>query len=1516
MNNNDIFDPAESCDVAVIGMSGRFPGAGDIAAFWRNLSGGVETVSFFSDDELEEDFFALSERGNPAYIKAKGIVDDIELFDAAFFNIPAREAEWTDPQQRLFLECALAALEDAGYGPQNYKGHIAVYAGVSTNTYIMPRLGHLIEAGIPVDPFQMSLVNEKDYLATRVSYKLNLRGESITVQTACSTSLVAIHLACQSLLSGQCDMALAGASSIRLPQKTGYLYQEGLIMSPDGHCRAFDHRAQGTVTGNGVGAVVLKLLSRALEDGDSIYAVVKGSAINNDGHLKMGYTAPSIEGQVDVISKALAIAGVDAETIGYVEAHGTGTPVGDPIEVEALTRAYRRYTNRNGFCALGSIKTNVGHLDVAAGVAGFIKTALALKHKVIPPIVNFEKPNPRIELESSPFFINTKAVEWEAGSAKRRAGVSSFGVGGTNVHIIMEEPPARPASTTSRPWQLLTLSAKTPAALQALSLSLSDYLVENPDACLADVAFTQNVGRDTYQCKKFVVADSSEELVSSLRAPSPAESKAGSQPAGATGIVFLYPGQGTQRLNIARGLYEHEPVLRQHVDVCAQILKDRFGLDLKRVLYPAAEQEAEAARQLSRPEFTLPLLMTIEYSLTRLWMSWGIHPKALIGHSFGEYAAACVAGVFSLDDALTLAVARGRLFEQLPAGSMVGVGLSETELQTYLTKDISIASVNGERNCVASGPTASIEELEQRLSEKKIGHRRLDVPYAYHSKLLDPILADFRDIVARVNCRPPSIPYVSTLTGAWIKDEEATNPDYWAAQMRGCVRFSDGLNTLKQRHQLFLEVGPDQTLSAIAKQCFGRTSNVTITSSLQSSKGWQSDQFAMLNALGNIWQAGIDPDWPGFYGQERRYRLHLPTYPFERKRYWLEAAAPSKSNSLAASSKSPATQSREVRPAQAAASAPVMQPTYAVERPDTAAPYVAPRNSFEETLAGIWSEVLGVREIGIHDNFYGLGGDSLLATQIFTRMRQSLNSAVSINQVLTYQTIAEFSDALGSLTSDQAVAADSELGSIKPLPREEHLPMSFSQQRLWFIQQSAPQSSIYNLGNALHIKGPLDIAALDRGVNEIVRRHESLRTSFNTVEGDPVQVIAPRMNLRLPVTDLSELSEQERERQISILADENASRPFDLTGLPLLRIVLLKLGRDEHVVLFCIHHIVCDGWSFTVFVKELALLYEAFASGQPSPLPDLPIQYSDFSRWQARLLSEGMLDSQLSYWRRKLGGVAPPLNLPADRPRPEQPTFKGATYSFSLPSDLSLDLKHFSRQKGVTIFVVLLATLKTLLHRYTGREDMIVGSPIAGRRQVESEELIGLFINTLALRSDLSGNPTFSELLNRVRQTTIEALENQDLPFEKLVEIVQPDRRLSHTPLFQVFFNFENIPVARLEASDLVMSLIGFDNHTTGFDLIWNLTESDDGLRGAVQYSTDLFDDATVARMAGHFQSLLEEVVRRPDARLNDLKFLTEQEEKERIAADEAREEFNRLSLNRVRRKPLSMPEEPQLLVR
>ncbi|HEY0366208.1 MAG TPA: type I polyketide synthase, partial [Pyrinomonadaceae bacterium] len=662
--SEETFDNSAGCEVAIIGMAGRFPGARDVEEFWENLKNGVEAISFFADDELEDPRELL----NPNLVKAKGTLTDVELFDAPFFNIPTREAQMMDPQQRLFLEAAWTALEDAGYDASTYAGQVAVYAGVSTNTYLLTRMAQL-GMNSPADHYSIILANEKDYLATRVSYKLNLRGESITIQTSCSTSLVAAHLACQSLLSGQCDMALAGGVSIGFPQKTGYFYQEGMILSPDGHCRPFDQKAQGIVPGHGLGVVVLKLLSEALADGDNVRAVIKGSAINNDGHLKMGYTAPSLEGQTDVIVRALAMAGVEPETITFVEAHGTGTPIGDPIEVEALTRAFRRggKTQRTGFCALGAVKSNIGHLDSAAGVAGLIKTVLALEHKKIPPTLHFEKPNSIIDFANSPFTVNASLLDWTANGTPRRAGVSSFGIGGTNAHVVVEEAPAAPATKTAREFQLLTLSAKTASALPAMSERLAQHLDRRPDIDLADVAYTLNIGRQGFPHRKFIVSSDRDEAVMALRRSETSARPATEQPR----VVFMFPGQGALSVDMARAIYEHDREFQKQFDECARWLRQQHDIDLPSLVYPDDRQRA--AKLLAQPQFALPALFTVEYSLAKLWMSWGINPHAMIGHSFGEYVAACLAGVFTLPDALSLVVTRGRLMQQLPPGAMSAV---------------------------------------------------------------------------------------------------------------------------------------------------------------------------------------------------------------------------------------------------------------------------------------------------------------------------------------------------------------------------------------------------------------------------------------------------------------------------------------------------------------------------------------------------------------------------------------------------------------------------------------------------------------------------------------------------------------------------------------------------------------------------------------------------------------------------------------------------------------------------
>ena len=669
-------------DLAIVGMAGRFPGASDLREFWQNLVDGVETVSRFTDEEVLAAGIEPELAAQPHYVKAGGVLEGAEWFDAGFFGIYPREAETLDPQHRVFLEVAWHALEHAGYDPATCEQAIGVYAGCGMNTYLVFNLARNREIRERVQPYQLTMANDKDYLPTRVAYKFNLRGPAIDVQTACSTSLVATHLACQALLNRDCDMALAGGVTIRLPQKGGYLYQEGGIASPDGHCRAFDADAAGTVGGNGAGVVVIKRAADAVDDGDTIYALIKGSAINNDGSNKVGYTAPSVEGQTQVLSAAYSVAGVDPADVSYVETHGTGTALGDPIEIAALSQAFGDGVERQSV-AIGSLKTNVGHLDAAAGVAGLIKTTLALQAGLIPPSLHFRAPNPRIDFSATPFYVNTQPAPWRGGHSPRRAGVSSFGIGGTNAHVVLEEAPEPRPGGPSRAAQLLVVSAKSADALTAATENLRGYLAGRRDASLADVAYTLAVGRQPFAYRRFVVVRNPEDAARALAGEEPGRLLENGGDLPGRGLAFMFTGQGSQYANMGRGLMESEPAFRDAVDECAAILRPHLGLDLRELIYPPVSGGSrvleEAEEQLRQTAITQPALFVVEYALSQMWLAWGIRPQAMIGHSIGEYVAACLAGVMSLDDALRIVAARGRLMGSLPRGSMLSLSLSEEQ---------------------------------------------------------------------------------------------------------------------------------------------------------------------------------------------------------------------------------------------------------------------------------------------------------------------------------------------------------------------------------------------------------------------------------------------------------------------------------------------------------------------------------------------------------------------------------------------------------------------------------------------------------------------------------------------------------------------------------------------------------------------------------------------------------------------------------------------------------------------
>ncbi|TFI51133.1 acyltransferase domain-containing protein [Mastigocladus laminosus UU774] len=890
-------NPLKDSEIAIIGMSCHFPGAKNIDEFWYNLRYGVESILFFNQQELLSSGVDADLLNRPDYVKANSVISDIELFDARFFDFSAREAEITDPQQRFFLEHAWKAMENAGYNTENYKGSVGVYASIGINTYLLNNLYKNLEPSEIANFFQLMIGNNKDFLSTRVSYQLNLNGPSVNVQTACSSSLVAVHLACQSLLNGECDMALAGGVSIRVPQNAGYLYQEGMILSPDGHCRAFDAKAKGTVAGDGLGIVVLKRLEDALADGDCIYAVIKGSAINNDGSLKVGYTAPSVAGQTAVISEAQAIAGIEPETLTYIEAHGTGTVLGDPIEIAALRQAFDTTSEKKGFCAIGSVKTNFGHLDTAAGVAGLIKTVLALKHKMIPPSLHFEQPNPEIDFDNSPFYVNTKLSKWRTNGTPRRAGVSSFGFGGTNAHVVLEEAPEQQSSQASRPWQLLLVSAKTSTALETATANLAAHLQQQPQLNLADVAYTLQVGRHAFDYRRMVVCRDLDDGVTALESLEPQRVFTHHHQPGYRDVVFMFSGQGSQYVNMAQELYQSEPTFRQQVDICTDILQPLLGLDIRNVLYPS-QQTNQAVEQLNQTAITQPALFVIEYALAQLWMEWGVLPTAMIGHSIGEYVAATIAGVFSLEDALALVTIRGKLMQQLPQGSMLAIPLPEQEVKQLLTHAVCLAAINSPSMCVVSGLTDAIDTLDNYLASQGVECRRLHTSHAFHSQMMDPILEEFWQAVTKVNLQPPQIPLISNVTGTWMTAEEAINPSYWATHLRQTVRFAEGLqHFLKEPAQILLEVGPGKTLSTLAQRHPALQAEQVVLSSLRHPQQSQSDVAFLLTTLGKLWLSGIQVDWSSFYTYEQRHRLPLPTYPFERQRYWIDAKPASLSQS-------------------------------------------------------------------------------------------------------------------------------------------------------------------------------------------------------------------------------------------------------------------------------------------------------------------------------------------------------------------------------------------------------------------------------------------------------------------------------------------------------------------------------------------------------------------------------------------------------------------------------------------
>jgi len=1908
-------------EIAVIGMAARFPGAPNLEVFWEKLCAGETLTRELTEAELAR--LSPEVRNAPNYVPYGGFLDDVDQFDASFFGMIPREAQITDPQQRLFLEICWEALERAGINPATDGGRLGLFAGCGTELYLRELLGDP-EVARSVDAMQLKIGNTKDHLAPRTSYLFNLRGPSVPVQTACSTSLVAVHLACQSLITYQSDMVLAGGVRIITPHYRGYTHVPDSILSPDGRCRAFDARAAGTVPSSGVGVVLLKRLEDALEDGDHIHAVIRGSAINNDGALKLGYTAPSVEGQTAVIREALSVAMVAPEEIGYLEAHGTGTALGDPVEVTALTRAWR--TEARGTCALGALKSNLGHMDAAAGIAGLIKAVLCIENRTLVPTCHYEEANPQIDFEATPFFVNTETRAWDA--ARRIAGVSAFGIGGTNAHVILAEAPEpEPRSPETRSGEVLTLSAKSENALRTRHRQLIDWLERHPEASLGDVAHTLAVGRQSMRFRRAFGFADREELLTRLAE----EGEIGDVRNEGAKIVFMFPGQGTAYADLGREWYETVPVFAETVDRCCAHLKAHHGLELGPVLF------AEDDDRVYRPRYWQPALFVVEYAMAKTWMDWGLFPETMIGHSIGEIVAAVIAEVIDWQTGLDLVAHRGAATERVDPGAMVAVMTSRE--QVSLEDPLALAAVNGPELCVVSGPPDTIDAFIENLTADGIRHKRLKATHAFHSPMMAPVAAELDQIMAEVTMQAPKVPMITTATGTWWQARETNHRQHWGRHLQDPVLFADGLeNLMAQPDRVFLEVGPGRVLANLVRN-HPKGEGFRVIDA-----GSRPDVRALMNAVAALWRAGATVDWKAFTAGRDARRLVLPTYPFARESHWhgatgdsviappsgvhggdaetrlpmadwlylpswreapapgvpthekqrwlvfgddalaqglvarlraeeaeviqvasgqdfekteqgyavemtpardyirlvdalvdsdrvpdrivviasagtaeimpqndsavdlvdvatarylmnpllmlrqfgdrlgdptlrlevvtrglnglpgsssghplqalfigLVASAPSEfenttSRIIDLAEDSPEDLFRELarpieaplvclydrsrwvrdyrrvaipeagpafrdngcyllingwqeigrflaqslflehnarvaivdralfptdRAAQDAWLAeegpddlvseriawarelqalgadlhvfsvdpadpraleavcrelgavdgalwfdpalnrrPIMHyepgetllpvktalrealslfetrdhlgtvvlfgenlgegfvgmsvqhglygmlgalaehwrraggsatmvawgmrawrepPRSAIEeihqyfakryetssvsyeeglaalhravsserarvivstcdldavlaqnraqhmhfekinkrekkaisgrpRPELETVFVAPRSDLEEDLVALWCHFFGYKTIGIHDNFFELGGHSLMATRVISRLREDHRVELSVDTLFAKPTIAELADEISR--ADKA----EERPSLPPITAGRHegpLPLSFAQQRLWFLHQLLEHEharAAYNIVVPYEIEGELSPSFLEAAFAEIVRRHDSLRTAFLLdAQNEPYQMILPFTGFDLPFFDLRHLPEAERAVAAKRILDAQAKRDFDLTTGRPFRFCLVHLAPNRFELVINIHHTVGDGWSIGVVINEVSTLYRAFSLGRPSPLPALPIQYTDYTFWQRSWEDGPYMSAHMDYWSHQLADAPTITSLPTDFPRQPTPGFHGMETRFVIPPEIARAMAQLARETDTTLFMVIQMVMTALFMRYTGQDDIVLGSPIANRNYRETEPLIGFFVNTLVLRTDLSGDPSAVELAARVRRTALASFAHQDVPFEYVVEKLQPERNLTQSPLFQVMFALQNTPTQAEVNPTLLIRPKRRDRVAATFDMTWNFYQrGEEGMVVVIELDTDLYLEETVQRFGRHFNTL------------------------------------------------------------
>lgn len=1519
--------------VAVIGMVGRFPGAANLNQLWRNLCGSVESISFFTPEELGP---GIDEhlRNDPDYVRARGLIEGADLFDASFFGISPLEAQVMDPQQRVFLELAQQALEDAGYDPERYKGRIGVFAGIGDNHYYTTNLLTHPDLLASAGKLAVEYGNQKDYIALRTAYLLDLRGPAISLNTACSTTLLAVDQAYRSLLDNECDIALSGGIDITVPQKSGFLHQEGGTFAKDGHCRPFDADATGTMFCDGAGAVVLKRLDDALNDGDTIYAVIRGTGKNNNGARPASFLAPSVDGQAEAIAIAQANADVPVESIRYIEAHGTGTPVGDPIEFEALRRVFESKTGKKEFCYIGSIKGNIGHPTNAAGVAGLIKAALVLHHQVIPPTLHFKKANPKIEFAGSPFRIADKLISFPRGEDVRRTAVSSFGFGGTNVHVILEEAPERNGERAARPLQLLPLSAKSPSALEAYSRLLAEHLGRAHPACFADAAYTFQTGRKQFAYRRFVVASDSGEAARLLAQPNPLRCGIKRCEHRDPPIVFLFGGQGTQYVNMGLNLYRDEPLFRAIIDDCCSYLKPHIGRDLRQILYPRDGDEETAQISLKDTFFTQPSIFVIEYALARFWQSLGIEPAMMVGHSIGEFVAATLAGVWKLEDVLAIVALRGRLMQNLPRGSMMAVNSGADAIAQKLPPLIQIASNNAPTLCVVSGPEEAVVGFQKQLEADNIVCRHLHTSHAFHSAMMDPMVEPLREAVAKVRLSPPIRPFASTVTGRMITDAEATNPAYWAKHSRATVEFSKAIQHVRDLgYDLFLECGPRSSMCSLARQQFTAAHPCTALPTFADTHENNIEWATLLFALGSLWLSGVSVDWNAFYANEDRRRIPLPTYPYERQRFWVEPAQ--------------VAGAARPRPAAASPSTPIPLLASPVSTGSVASTNSLPSRK-ERIVARLIELLMPVcgresSQISRSATFMEQGFDSLSLTQVAFAIRNEFSVKVSfsklikqwpnidilaehLNEVAPAHVLAEVptvpvSAGLSSLTDASSadiraksstledvvaeqsrtiarlvtlleksgtdrsiarVAPSSQTSTTSPLegktptaspndPPPFEVESTIPQQGMYVSSRlSKHVSASYNESVTLRFTGTVSLEKMRRAMERLIERHDALRASFD--ETGLVMRVATSKNIAMPVVDLSSIQNQaqQEERLQELIADET-SLPFPLPEGPLFRCQMVLLGSDRAAILLTAHHIICDAWSLDVLIHDLCAFYSQEISGKAVDLEHATSYTEYVQSVTARQHSDEFKEAG-RHWHFRFKDGFPVLVLPTDHPRGTRREFTSHRFDFPISVAVVKNLRALAGKANCSLVAVLLTSLAILLAQVSRQRRFVIAVPWAEQPAIGQPGLAGQCVNLLPLVVELRKGETATAFLNRVQGELIAIQEYASFTMISLLANLRPT--LPARGIAPVSAGFTS--VKKFKPGELPQSTFSIDYDINPkayetFEFYLNAFEIEENIELRCNYDSKLFEDVTIQAWLRTLDSIFQDITSDPLQQVLDL---------------------------------------------